>query len=73
MACLLFDAEEMQEGIAAKAEADRLQRNHFVGRDVSEIDIGAEKFDEPYLLRLLRRFPNDLFKRYFCKDLLDET
>ena len=73
MTCFLLDAQEMQERIAAKAQTDCFEGNHLVGRDVAEVYVGPKEFNEPDLLCLLRRFPNDFFEGNFCEDLLDET
>ena len=73
MARLFFNPEEVKEGIAAKTQSDGLERNNLLRCDVSEIDVGTQKFDEPYLLCFLRSFPDNFFKRYFGKDLLHET
>src|SRR5712692_8757180 len=37
----------LPQGVAAQAEAQRLERNHFVRRNVAEVDLGAEVLDEP--------------------------
>src|SRR5207253_7935281 len=46
--------------VAAQPEAERLERDHLVGRDVPEIDGGAEPLDEPRLRGLRRRLEEDV-------------
>ena len=40
--------------VGAQPEAQRLERDHLVGRDVAEVDLGAELLDEPGLGGLRR-------------------
>ena len=46
---------EVQQRVAAHTDAQRLDRDHFVRRDVAEVHVGAELLDEPGLLLLDRR------------------
>src|SRR5215207_11140565 len=43
--------QHLLQGVAAEAEAERLERDHLVGRDVAEVDVGAEVLHEPRLRR----------------------
>ena len=47
--------QHLLQRVAAQAEAQRLERDHLVGRDVAEVDRRAELLDEPGLRRLRRR------------------
>ena len=46
---------EVQQRVAAHADAQGLDRDDFFGRDVAEVHVGAELLDEPGLLLLDRR------------------
>src|SRR5579884_323518 len=50
--CRLATEKHLLQGVAAQAEAQRLERDHLVGRDVAEVDIRAEVLDEPRLALL---------------------
>src|SRR5262245_51572071 len=51
--------EHLLERVAPETQPQRLERDHLVGRDVAQIDIGAEVLHEPRLGRLRRRLPDD--------------
>src|SRR4051812_35860641 len=65
--------EHLLQRVAAQAEAQRLERDHFLRRDVPEIDLGAEVLDEPRLRALRRRFPDDVVKVELVRDLVDQA
>src|SRR5579871_5979651 len=44
--------QHLLERVGAEPEAERLERDHLVGRDVPEVHVGAELLDEPGLARL---------------------
>ncbi len=50
-------------GVRAQPEPDRLQREHVLGRDVAEVDVGTEAPHEPHLLVLARSLEQDLLRR----------
>src|SRR5262245_54753645 len=52
--------QHLLERVAAKAVAQRRERDHLVGRDVAEVDRRAELLDEPRLRRLRRRLEDDV-------------
>src|SRR5205809_379713 len=41
--------QHLPEGVAAEPETERLERDDLVGRDVAEVDRGAEPLHEPRL------------------------
>src|SRR5215472_16037824 len=55
LACLL----EVQQRVGAKAQTQRLQRDHVLHGDIGEVDIGAQAPDEVRLQALVRRFEDD--------------
>src|SRR4030095_7430098 len=59
--------------VAAQAEPERLQRDDLLGRDVPEVDPGAEVLDEPGLARLRRRLPDEVVDVELVGDLLDQA
>ena len=44
---------EAGQRVRAQAEAQRLEREHVVGRDVAEAAVATEAFQQPHLLRAL--------------------
>ena len=54
----LATEEHLLQRVAAQPEAERLERDDLVGRDVAEVDVGPEVLDEPRLRRLRRRLPD---------------
>src|SRR6266498_6035311 len=52
--------QHLLERVAPEAEAERLERDHFVGRDVPEVDRRPELLDEPGLGGLRRRLEDDV-------------
>ena len=52
--------QHLLERVAAEAEPERLQRDDLLGRDVAEVDLGAELLDEPRLRGLRRRLEDDV-------------
>src|SRR5690348_15850800 len=54
--CRLATEQHLLQRVAVQTEAQRLERDHLVRRDVAEIDRRAELLDEPRLRALGRRF-----------------
>src|SRR5687767_9593624 len=48
----LVTQEHLLEGVGSKSEAQGLERNDLLRRDVAEVDLRAERADEPGLGRL---------------------
>src|SRR5262245_18718939 len=61
-----------EQGIGAQPLADGLDRDHVLGRDVAQVHVGAEVFDEPHLLGLPRSLENDAAGVDLHLDLVDE-
>src|SRR5437660_811841 len=55
--------KNLLQRVAAQAEAERLERDHFLGRDVAEVHVRAELLHEPRLARLRRRLEDQLVDR----------
>src|SRR5262249_42270326 len=70
--CRLAAKEHLLHRVRPQAEAQRLQRDHLVRRDVAEVDVGAEVLDEPRLARLRRRLPDQVVEVDRVLDLVDE-
>src|SRR5579862_7235117 len=64
--------QHLLQRVAAETEAERLERNDLVGRDVAEVDVGPEVLDEPGLRRLRRRLPDQVVEVDRVLDLVDE-
>src|SRR5690348_153686 len=71
--CRLVAKQHLLERVAAEPEAERLERDHLVGRDVAEVHVGAEVLDEPRLRRLGRRLPHEVVEVDLVRDLVDEA
>src|SRR5581483_12006394 len=56
----LLTEQDLLQGVAAQPEAQRLERDHLVGRDVAEVHVGAELLHEPRLARLRRRLEDQV-------------
>src|SRR5947208_9145009 len=65
--------QHLLERVSAQPQAERLQRDHLVGRDVAEIHLRAEMLDEPGLRRLRRRLPEEVVEVDRVRDLVDEA
>ena len=65
--------QDLLEGVGAEAEAERLERDHLVGRDVAEVDLGPEVLDEPGLRGLRRRLEDQVVDVDLVDDLVDEA
>src|SRR5487761_1868250 len=68
-----LDTEHLLERVAAQPEAERLERDDFLRRDVPEVDARAEVADEPRLRRLRRRLPDEVVEVDLVRDLVDEA
>src|SRR5262245_15119428 len=64
--------EHLLQGVGAEPEPQRLERDHLVGRDVPEVDLGPEVADEPRLRALRRRLPDEVVEAQRVLDLVDE-
>src|ERR1700712_950768 len=64
--------EHLLQCVAAQAETQRLERDHFVGRDVAEVDARPELLDEPGLRGLARCFEDDVLDTDRLRDVGDE-
>jgi hypothetical protein len=56
---VVADTEHLLQCVAAQAEPERLERDDLLGRDVAEVDVGAEVLDERRLRRVGRRLPGE--------------
>src|SRR4051794_34662620 len=65
--------QHLLQRVAAQAEAQRLERDDLVRRDVPEIDVRAEALDEPSLRRLRRRLEDQVLNRDLVRDLLQQA
>src|SRR2546428_12016156 len=65
--------QHLLERVASQAEAERLQRDDLLRRDVAEVYLGAEMLDEPRLRRLRRRLPDEVVEVDRVRDLVDEA
>src|SRR5438552_12580942 len=70
--CRLATEQHLLQRVAAQPEAQRLERDHLVGRDVAEVDVRAEVLDEPGLALLRRRLPDQSFEGNSVLDLVHE-
>src|SRR5262249_6423829 len=70
--CRLATEQHLLQRVAAQPEAQRLERDHLVGRDVPEVDVRAEMLDEPGLALLRRRLPDQGFEGNRVLDLVHE-
>src|SRR5437868_11022197 len=68
----LATEQHLLQRVAAQPEAERLERDDLVGRDVAEVDLGPEVLDEPRLGRLRRRLPDEVVEIDRVRDLVDE-
>src|SRR5438309_8549287 len=71
--CRLAAKEHLLQRVGSQAEAQRLERDHLVGRDVAEVDVRAEVLDEPRLAVLRRRLPDQGLEGKGVLDLVDEA
>src|SRR2546430_8013911 len=71
--CRLAAKKHLLERVAAQPEAERLERDHLVGRDVAEIDVRPEVLHEPRLAGLRRRLPDEVVEVDLVRDLVDQA
>jgi hypothetical protein len=69
----LFYTKKMEEGISAQAEADGFEWNNFFRGNISQVDVGTQQLDEPDLLGLLRRLPDNFLERNFGEYFLHKS
>src|SRR5207342_2451076 len=65
--------KHLLQRVGAEAEAERLERDHLVGRDVAEVHLGPEVADEPGLRGLRRRLPDEVVEGDRVLDLVHEA
>src|SRR5262249_50967296 len=65
--------QDLLEGVASEAEAEGLERDDLVRRDVPEVDVRAEVLHEPRLRRFGRRFEDEVVDRDLMSDLLEQA
>src|SRR4051812_24625687 len=70
--CRLATEQHLLQRVASQAEAQCLERDHLVRRDVAEVDVGPEMPDEPGLALLGGRLPDQGVERNRVLDLVDE-
>src|SRR5919201_300979 len=64
--------QHLLQGVATQPEPEGLERDDFLGRDVAEVDVGAELLHEPGLRRLRRRLEDEVVNGNVVDDLVDE-
>src|SRR5437588_3908979 len=70
---LSLTEQNLLQRVAAQAEPQRLERDHFLRRDVPEVHRGTEVLDEPRLGRLGRRLPDEIVEVDRVLDLGDQA
>src|SRR5688572_28677700 len=65
--------ENLLQGVAAQAAAERLERDHLVGRDVPEVHVRADGLHEPRLRGLRRRLEDKIANSYGVRDAGDDV
>src|SRR6266576_3673421 len=65
--------EHLLQCVAAQAAAERLERDHLVGRDVAEVHGGTELLDEPSLSSFRRCLEDDVHGSHGQRDLTDQV
>src|ERR1700759_5482244 len=63
---------EAFDGVRAQAEAQRLEREHVIRRDVAEVALCAEARQQPHLLRAQRRLEDEPIGIDSVHDLVDQ-
>src|SRR5579864_7921374 len=69
----LATEQHLLQRVAAQPEAERLERDDFLRRNVPEVDARPEVADEPRLRRLRRRLPDEVVEVDLVRDLVDEA
>src|SRR3954470_1313949 len=64
--------EHLLERVGPQPEAQRLERDHFLRRDVAEVDPRPELLHEPGLAGLRRRLEEQVGDVHLVRDLVDE-
>src|SRR5215218_961573 len=65
--------EYLLDRVGAEPKPERLEWNDLLGRDVPEVDLRAERLDEPGLGRLRRRFEDQIGHVDLVSDLVDQA
>src|SRR5512133_2006568 len=65
--------QHLLQRVATESEAQRLEGDHLVGRDVPEIDVRAELLHEPGLRLFRRRLEKEVGDLDLVDDLVDEA
>src|SRR5690242_11144336 len=70
--CRLATEQNLLQRVAAQAEAERLERDRLLRRDVPEVDVRAEVLHEPRLARLRRSLEDQVGEGDLVRDLVDQ-
>src|SRR5262249_1729090 len=70
--CSVVAKEPLLHRVAPEPEAEGLERDRLVGRDVAEVHARADVLDEPALRGLRRRLEDDIRGANRVGDLADE-
>src|SRR5919106_1503856 len=65
--------QDLVERVGAEADAERLERDHLVRRNVAEVDVGPEPAHEPRLGGLGRRLEDDVLDVDLVDHLVDQA
>src|SRR4051794_26467508 len=65
--------EHLLDRVGAEPEAERLERDDLLGRDVAKVHVGAEVLHEPGLRGLRRRLEEQVVQRDLVRDLLEQA
>src|SRR5829696_4318309 len=64
--------QHLLDRVGPEPEAKRLERDHFLGWNVAEVDVWAELLDEPRLRRFRRRLEEDVLDIDRVHDLVHQ-
>src|ERR1051325_5291116 len=65
--------QHLLQRVPAQPEAERLERDDLLGRDVAEVDVRAEVLHEPRLRGLRPRLEDEVRERELVRDLVDQA
>src|SRR5882672_10266519 len=68
----LVTEQHLLQRVAAQPEAERLERDDLLRRDVAEVDLAAEVLHEPRLRGLGRRLEDEVLQLDRRSDLADQ-
>src|SRR5687768_14717585 len=69
----LLIEQDLLEGVGSESEPERLERDDFLGRDVSEVHLGAEVLHEVRLRGLRGSLEDDVAELDLVDDLVDQA